>query len=696
MSFDHKAIEEKWQQAWARRADLVAEPGGNRPKYYVLEMLPYPSGRLHMGHIRNYSIGDALARYKHMRGCNVLHPMGWDAYGLPAENAAIKNKVHPRKWTLDNIAYMKRQFLRFGFTYDWSKELATCEPQYYRWNQWFFLKMLERDLAYRKMSRVNWCPACQTVLANEQVVDGCCWRHETTAVELKDLEQWFFRITAYADELLEDMRQLTDWPERVLAMQRNWIGKSTGAQVRFAVAGRSETITVFTTRVDTIYGATALVLSPEHPLIEPLLQGIPGGPSILNSVRKLQARKVAAQPGQADKEGIFLGRFAVNPFSGEQMPIWTANFVLLEYGTGAVMAVPAHDQRDFEFAQKYRLPVRVVVQNPERDLDAKRMEAAYTDYGVLVNSGPYSGLSSEQAFLKMASDATEKGFGKTEITYRLKDWGISRQRYWGTPIPMLYCAKCGLVPVPYEQLPILLPENVEITGSGHSPLRDSPEFLRTVCPRCQGPAERETDTMDTFVDSSWYFYRYTNPRFTELPVDPKAIDYWFPIDQYIGGVEHAILHLIYSRFFAKVMRDLGLAKVDEPAARLFTQGMVIKDGAKMSKNKGNIVDPDEMVEKYGADTTRMYVLFAAPPEKDLEWSDAGIEGIYRFLTRVHRFAAKHIPELQAVAEARRAGGKPQRTVPRKTARFSGSCIRRSAASPWTSKGAGTSTPTSPR
>ena len=656
MSFDHKAIEEKWQKVWDGRTDLTAEAGGDRPKYYVLEMLPYPSGRLHMGHIRNYSIGDALARYKRMRGCNVLHPMGWDAYGLPAENAAIKNKVHPRKWTLDNIASMKRQFLRFGFSYDWSKELATCEPEYSRWNQWLFLKMLERDLAYRKMSRVNWCPACQTVLANEQVVDGCCWRHETTAVELKDLEQWFFRITKYADELLEDMRQLTDWPDRVLAMQRNWIGKSIGAEVQFAVAGRSESITVFTTRVDTIYGVSALVLSPEHPLIEPLLEGIPGGPSILNSVRKLQARKVASQPGQGDKEGIFLGRFAVNPFNGEQVPIWTANFVLLEYGAGAVMAVPAHDQRDFEFARKYRLPVRVVVQNRERNLDAKRMEEAYTDYGVLVNSGPYSELSSEDALLKMTSDATEKGFGKTEITYRLKDWGISRQRYWGTPIPVLYCAKCGVVPVPYDQLPILLPENVEITGLGHSPLRDSPEFLRTTCPRCQGPAERETDTMDTFVDSSWYFYRYTDPRFSELPVDPKAIDYWFPIDQYIGGVEHAILHLIYSRFFAKVMRDLGLSKVDEPAARLFTQGMVIKDGAKMSKNKGNIVDPDEMVERYGADTTRMYVLFAAPPEKDLEWSDAGIEGIYRFLTRVHRFAVKHIPEIKDLAPSSAPGG----------------------------------------
>ena len=680
MNFDHKAIEEKWQKVWEKRTDLIATPGGERPKYYVLEMLPYPSGRLHMGHIRNYSIGDALARNKHMRGWNVLHPMGWDAYGLPAENAAIKNKVDPRKWTLDNIAYMKRQFRRFGFTYDWTKELATCDPEYYRWNQWFFLKMLERGLAYRKRSRVNWCPACRTVLANEQVVSECCWRHEDTPVEQKELEQWFFRITAYADELLEDVKQLASWPERVLAMQRNWIGKSIGAQVQFRVAGRDDTITIFTTRLDTIYGATAVVLSPEHPLIEPLLQGMAGGTNILNSIRKLQARRVGAQKEQAEKEGIFLGRFAINPFNGEQVPIWVANFVLLEYGAGAVMAVPAHDQRDFEFSQKYRLPVRVVVQDPDRSLDPRRMEAAYTDYGVLVDSGPYTGLTSEEALQKMAADAAAKGFGKTEITYRLKDWGISRQRYWGTPIPVIYCGKCGVVPVPYEQLPVLLPENVQITGSGHSPLREVPEFLSTACPRCQGPAERETDTMDTFVDSSWYFYRYTNPRYDKLPVDPEAVEYWFPIDQYIGGVEHAILHLIYSRFFAKVMRDLGLTKVDEPAARLFTQGMVIKDGAKMSKNKGNIVDPDDMVEKYGADTTRMYVLFAAPPEKDLEWNDAGIEGIYRFLTRVYRFAQRHIPELQdrtppgtpgSEAEDRKVLRKLHQTIRRITLDFEG-------------------------
>jgi len=649
--YDPRAVEEKWQKRWEEREAFRADVDSARPKYYLLEMLPYPSGTLHMGHMRNYTIGDAVARYRRMRGFSVLHPIGWDAFGLPAENAAIKRGVHPRKWTLENIAYMKSQFLRFGFTYDWSKELATCEPEYYRWNQWFFLKMLERDLAYRKKSRVNWCPSCQTVLANEQVVDGCCWRHEETPVEQKELEQWFFRITAYADELLEDMEQLTGWPERVLAMQRNWIGKSLGAQIEFKVVNSDDAISIFTTRLDTIYGACAVVLSPDHPLIEKLLQENTWGETMLREVQRLRARRAAAPAGQAEKEkeGFFLGHFAVNPLNGEHVQIWVANFVLMEYGTGAVMAVPAHDQRDFEFAQKYRLPVRVVVQNYERNLEARRMEAAYTDYGTLVDSGPYSGLSSQEALRKMADDASQKGFGRTELTYRLKDWGISRQRYWGTPIPVIYCEKCGAVPVPYEQLPVLLPENVQITGLGHSPLRDVSEFLRTACPRCQGPAERETDTMDTFVDSSWYFYRYTNPRYAKAPVDSEAVNYWFPIDQYIGGVEHAILHLIYARFFAKVMRDLGLAAADEPVARLFTQGMVIKDGAKMSKSKGNLVDPDDMVDKYGADTTRMYVLFAAPPEKDLEWSDASVEGIYRFVARVNRFATRNLPRVRGIA-----------------------------------------------
>ena len=654
-NYDHRAIEEKWSNAWKHRSDLLAMPGGERPKYYVLEMFPYPSGKLHMGHVRNYSIGDALARYKRMQGFNVLHPMGWDAYGLPAENAAIRHGIHPRQWTLENIASMKRQFERFGFTYDWSKEVATCHPQYSRWNQWLFLKMLERDLAYRKNSRVNWCPACQTVLANEQVVDGCCWRHEGTPVEPKELEQWFYRTTAYADPLLDDMEKLPGWPERVLAMQRNWIGKSVGAQVEFPVAGSKDSIRIFTTRLDTIYGATAVVLAPEHPLVEKLLEGVVGGSNLLAHIRRLQATRPAIPSGATQKEGVFTGRFAVNPYNGEQIPIWVSSFVLMEYGTGAVMSVPAHDQRDFEFAQKYRLPVRVVVQPPGTTLDTRWMEAASTDYGVLVNSGPFNGLASEEALRKMTEYAVQQGFGKPETTYRLKDWGISRQRYWGTPIPVLYCKKCGVVPVPFEQLPVLLPGNVQITGMGHSPLRDVPEFLHTTCPRCQGPAERETDTMDTFVDSSWYFYRYTNPSYPQLPVEPEAVKYWFPIDQYIGGIEHAILHLIYSRFFAKVMRDLGLTQIEEPVARLFSQGMVLKDGTAMSKSKGNLVEPDDMVERYGADTARMYVLFAAPPEKDLEWSDESVSGIYKFLARVYRFVNRNAPELKGVAPGRQDG-----------------------------------------
>lgn len=649
------------------RGGNEAVAGDPRPKYYVLEMLPYPSGKLHMGHVRNYAIGDALARYKRMKGFNVLHPMGWDAYGLPAENAAIKNNVHPQKWTLDNISYMKSQFERFGFSYDWSKELATCQPEYYRWNQWLFLKMLEKGLAYRKNSRVNWCPKCATVLANEQVVEGCCWRHEDTPVEQKELEQWFFRITAYAEQLLQDMSKLSGWPERVLAMQRNWIGKSVGTQVQFPVVGMDESITVFTTRLDTIYGATSVILAPEHPMVSKLLEAVKGSASILREVEKLKnSRPAGGQIENMEKKGVWLGRFAQNPFSGEQVQIMVGNFVLMEYGTGAVMSVPAHDQRDFEFSQKYRLPVRVVIKPLDGPAaDAKRMEQAFTEYGVLVNSGPYTGLSSQEALRKMAEDAAQKGIGKTETSFRIKDWGISRQRYWGTPIPVLYCEKCGIVPVPEDQLPVLLPQNVKITGSGHSPLKDVPEFLNATCPKCGGTAQRETDTMDTFVDSSWYFYRYTDPRYDKLPVNPDAVKYWLPVDQYIGGVEHAILHLIYTRFFTKVMRDLGLTQLDEPVQRLFTQGMVIKDGAKMSKSKGNLVDPDDMVAKYGADTTRMYVLFAAPPEKDLEWNEAGVEGIHRNLSRVYRLVNRHAQPTADTPKLPSSDGAEDRKVLRK-------------------------------
>ena len=636
--YNPQGIEPKWQELFEQENLYRAEPDPSRPKYYVLEMLPYPSGTLHMGHVRNYSIGDALARYKWMRGHNVLHPMGWDAFGLPAENAAIQNQTHPRNWTLANIAYMKQQLRRFGFAYDWSKEISTCEPEYYRWNQWFFLRMYERGLAYRKRSRVNWCPKCQTVLANEQVVDGNCWRHEDTAVGEKELEQWFLRITVYADQLLEDVAKLKRWPEKVLTMQRNWIGRSVGAQIQFRLVDDPETaIEIFTTRLDTIYGATAVLVAPEHPLVEKLIGNTPWSAGMRAQVQKLVASRGQGE-GEFEREGVFTGKFVVNPFNEEQLPIWIGNFVLMEYGTGAIMAVPAHDQRDYEFCTKYRIPIRTVIVPLEGQA---RAGVAFTDYGRLVDFGEFSGHTSEQAIRGMTEQVERRGFGRGTITYRLRDWGISRQRYWGTPIPIIYCPSCGTVPVPDEQLPVVLPLNVTVTGTGGSPLARVEEFVRTTCPRCSGPARRETDTMDTFVDSSWYFYRYTNPAETNGPIDRGAVSYWFPIEQYIGGVEHAILHLIYSRFWAKMMRDLGLVAHDEPVERLFTQGMVIREGAKMSKSKGNVVEPDEMVARYGADATRLYTMFAAPPAKDLNWNEAGIEGIERFMQRAYRFVVRN-------------------------------------------------------
>ncbi len=650
--YEPQRIEAKWQKIWEEQGAFNADRDPVRPKYYVLEMLPYPSGTLHMGHMRNYSIGDAVARFKRMRGFNVLHPIGWDSFGLPAENAAIKNGIPPRQWTNSNIQQMKATCKRFGFSYDWRREISTCEPEYYRWNQWFFLKMLGRGLAYRKLSKVNWCPQCQTVLANEQVVDGCCWRHETTAVEVREIEQWFLRITNYSDELLADMAELKDgWPERVLVMQENWIGKSRGTRVRFAVPDLSGiALEVFTTRIDTIYGVSAVLLSPHHPILSELVAGVPGAGAMeerLEAMRKVNLR--AADLATAEKIGIFTGRFALNPFSGERVPIWVANFVLAEYGTGAVMCVPAHDQRDFEFAQKYHLPLKIVVQPLSGSvLRVDQMEQAYTEYGRSVDSGPYSGMESAAAIEKMTADAEAKGFGRAETTYRLKDWGISRQRYWGTPIPVVYCKKDGVVGVPEEQLPVRLPENVVLTGEGRSPLANVPEFLKTTCPKCGGPAERETDTMDTFVDSSWYFYRYTDAHNDRAPYDPSNVQYWFPIDQYIGGIEHAILHLIYSRFFAKVMRDLGLIQHGEPVRRLFSQGMVQKGGRAMSKSHGNVVGADEMAQKYGCDTARMYTLFAAPPAKDLEWSEDGIEGCSRFINKVYRLVDRHAQNLKNV------------------------------------------------
>ncbi len=683
--YDPQRIEEKWSARWQQQPELFrAEPlDSPRPKYYVLEMLPYPSGALHMGHVRNYSIGDALARHMWMKGYNVLHPMGWDAFGLPAENAAIKNNTPPRQWTLSNIAHMKAQMTRLGFAYDWSKEVTTCLPYYYRWNQWFFLRMYERGLAYRKKSRVNWCPECATVLANEQVVNGCCWRHPETPVQQRELEQWFLRITNYAQELLDDLDRLPGWPEKVLTMKRNWIGRSQGALVDFKLDGPAgaagDKIPVFTTRVDTIFGATSVQLAPEHPMVADL---VGDNSELYTKVDQLTAEqrraKEAGDVGAIEKHGVFTERYAINPFNGEKLPIWVANYILMDYGTGAIMSVPAHDERDFEFAKKYGLEIRIVIL-PRREgepPEAGKEDVAMLPYtgtdSMLINSGPYDELSCENAMQRMAQDAERGGFGKAAVTYRLKDWGISRQRYWGTPIPMLYCDHCGIVPVPEKDLPVVLPENVDITLTGGSPLGKVEEWVNTACPACGGPARRETDTMDTFVDSSWYFYRYTDPTVATAPVDRKTIAYWFEIDQYIGGVEHAILHLIYSRFWTKVMRDLGLVANSEPVARLFTQGMIIKDGAKMSKSVGNLVIPDDMITRYGADATRMYTLFATSPDRELDWQDAGLEGISRFLSRVNRFfSVAHESPAEPQPADRRVLRKLHQTIRRITEDFDG-------------------------
>jgi len=654
--YDPQTIEAKWQKRWAEARAFESDMDPAKPKYYVLEMLPYPSGTLHMGHMRNYTVGDVVARVKRMRGFNIIHPMGWDAFGLPAENAAIQHGTHPREWTNRNIVEFKRVLGRFGFSYDWRREISTCEPEYYRWNQWFFLRMLERGLAYRKKSRVNWCPKCGTVLANEQVVNGCCWRHEDTAVEAREIEQWFLRITQYADQLLDDLKLLEEgWPERVIAMQRNWIGKSRGARVEFKVADAAggAAIEVFTTRMDTIYGASAVILAPTHPMLSRLLDGTPQRAEAEAKLAKMRQVSVKAEDlATMEKEGFFTGRQAVNPFNGAKLPIWVGNFVLLEYGTGAVMCVPAHDQRDFEFAVKYGLPKPIVVQPSDGPALAEaQLKEAYIEYGRSVNSGPYSGLATEEAIRKMTADAETKGFGRAETTYRLKDWGISRQRYWGTPIPVVYCEKDGVVAVPDAELPVVLPANPKLTGMGESPLAATPEFINTTCPKCGGRARRESDTMDTFVDSSWYFYRYCDPRNDQAPFDSAKVGYWFPIDQYIGGIEHAILHLLYARFFCKVMRDLGIINHAEPAARLFTQGMVLKGGVAMSKSRGNVVGAEEMAKQYGCDTGRLYTLFAAPPEKDLEWSEQGIEGCSRFLNRVFRLVERHAGRLRGLPSA---------------------------------------------
>src|ERR1035438_8026140 len=686
--YDAQRVESKWFERWQQDASLyAAEPDSTKKKYYVLEMLPYPSGALHMGHVRNYAIGDALARYMWMNGYNVLHPMGWDSFGLPAENAAIQNNTPPRQWTLGNIANMKAQMKRLGFAYDWSREVTTCLPEYYRWNQWFLLKLFEQGLAYRKKSKVNWCPKCATVLANEQVVNGCCWRHEDTVVGQRELEQWFVRTTKYADELLSGLDKLEGWPDKVRTMQRNWIGRSEGTLVDFKLDGASgpagATISVFTTRVDTIYGATSVQLAPEHPIVKDLAAT---NADLRARVDQLIAEQRKAKEtgdiGEIEKHGVPTGRYAINPFNGEKVPVWVANYILMDYGTGAIMSVPAHDERDYEFAKKYKLEIRLVVvplSNDPEETVAEPPLPFVAHEGMLINSGPYTGLSCEDAIQKMSAHAEKNGFGKATVTYRLKDWGISRQRYWGTPIPMLYCEKDGIVPVPEKDLPVILPENVDITLTGGSPLGRVPEFVNATCPKCGGPARRETDTMDTFVDSSWYFYRYTDARNDRAPFDGKIAQYWFPIDQYIGGVEHAILHLIYSRFWTKFMRDLGMIKNDEPAERLFTQGMIIKAGAKMSKSLGNVVSPDEMVERYGGDSTRMYTLFATSPDRELDWRDEGVAGIYRFLSKVYRFVARNakstageIPNNTALSpEARAIQRKLHQTIKRVTDDFQG-------------------------
>jgi len=663
--YEFSEIEIKWQHYWAERRLHKSETNPSRKKFYCLEMFPYPSGKIHMGHVRNYAIGDVIARYKNMRGVNVLHPMGWDAFGLPAENAAIKHGVHPAKWTCENIEFMKKQLNRMGLSYDWDREVTTCSPEYYKWNQWFFLKLYEKGLAYKKASYVNWCPSCATVLANEQVIDGKCWRCDSDVAQ-KELEQWFFRITAYAEELLQGCDELTGWPERVVTMQRNWIGKSEGAEVDFPIDGRVEKIRIYTTRPDTLFGATFVCLAPNHPLAKELV----ADPSKI-------APLTAAYGDYEVKLGIFTGSYAINPLTDEKIPIYLANFVLMEYGSGAIMSVPAHDQRDFEFAKKYNLPIRIVIV-PGDNSEGTELAAAYEDEGFLVNSGQFNGLKSDKA-RKMINEHLEfRGLGKGTVNYKIRDWGISRQRYWGTPIPIVYCERCGVVPVPEKDLPVILPEDIKLTGTGGSPLEESQSFSTVTCPLCGAAARRETDTMDTFVDSSWYFLRYCS-RKDEDPLDKADVSYWMPVDQYIGGIEHAVLHLLYSRFFTRCLRDLGIISISEPFTNLLTQGMVCKETLKcpehgwlfpedvrddqcvvcaspveigrvekMSKSRKNVIDPDTLINRYGADTMRLFSLFAAPPERDLEWSDKGVEGASRFLNKVWMLVCKygagvHIP-----------------------------------------------------
>jgi len=696
-----ESIEEKWQQHWEQTKAFQVTEDDPRPKFYCLEMLPYPSGFLHMGHVRNYSIGDALAWYKRLQGFNVLHPIGWDSFGQPAEQAAIKRGVNPRDWTEENITHMRGQLKRLGISYDWSREIAAHRPDYYKWDQWFFLKMYERGLAYKKKSPVNWCPREGTVLSNEQSSGGVCWRCGAT-VEKRDLEQWFLRITEYAEQLVEHMKQIeAGWPEKVLKRQRDWVGRSEGAYIDFAVKDSDKKIRVFTTRIDTIFGATAIVLSAEHPLIDELLVASPLKDEVMAFARKVKSEKTArgrAAEEEEQKEGINTGILAINPFSGESVPVWVANYVLIEYGTGAVMSVPAHDERDFEFAQKYSLAIRRVIErisheqesivhDPLSEDQSIAMPHAFTDYGILVNSGDWSGKLSHDAVVEMARYAEEHGFGEAAVTYRIRDWGVSRQRFWGAPVPIIYCEKCGTVPVPEKDLPVRLPDRAEFTGSGESPLAGVADFVNTTCPNCGGEAKRETDTMDTFVDSSWYFFRYCDPRNESAPFDPEIVRQWTPVDQYVGGDSHAVMHLIYTRFWTKFMRDIGLVSFDEPVKKLLTQGMVTNrvegtdEWKAMSKSLGNGVDPDEMIVAFGADAARLFILFAAPAENELRWSETGIEGAVRFLRRVYTMVwrwherlsnnGSPIPGEESSAGARALRRKTHQTIAKVTSDFEG-------------------------
>ena len=647
---DIKHIERKWQQFWDKHKPFRVKADPTRKKYYVLEMFPYPSGKIHMGHVRNYTIGDVIARYKMMQGFNVLHPIGYDAFGQPAENAAIKHNTGPGEWTYRCIAQMHDELKKMGFSYDYDREIATCDAEYYKWNQWIFIKMFERGLAYKKASPVNWCPSCATTLANEEVIDGACWRCKSPVIQ-RDLEQWYLKITQYAEPLLEDLKKLDHWPSRVKAMQENWIGKSYGVEIYFKVKNSSDIITVFTTRADTIFGATYVVLAPEHPLVKKLADGTEQHAQVEEFIaRTANKSKSLRMSGDQRKDGVFIGRYAINPVNGEAIPIFIGDYVLMEYGTGAIMAVPTHDQRDFEFAKQHNLPMRIVIADPKNpDATVEKVTKAYEEQGGLVNSKQFNGVPNEEAKKTIAEWMGKNHLGKLSIHWRLRDWLISRQRYWGTPIPMIYCPACGVVPVPYQQLPVELPANVQITGEGGSPLAKVAEFVNCTCPKCGGHARRETDTMATFFDSSWYFLRFCSAHNTQEIFDKDEAKYWMPVDQYIGGIEHAILHLLYSRFFTKFFKDLGLTDFNEPFQRLLTQGMVLKDGEVMSKSRGNTVDPDEVIAKYGADALRVFILFAAPPEDQLEWNTDGLEGAWRFLNRVYQMVEKRYNREAATA-----------------------------------------------